>query len=73
MKTYNGFPYYEEGTTCPFCGREIELEKEERESGSYPDDFGDYYLECPGCGREGCSECMPCGRGCLCPECEEAG
>lgn len=28
-------------------------------------------LICPQCEREGCPECMPSGRGCLCPECEE--
>jgi hypothetical protein len=26
---------------------------------------------CPQCEREGCPECMPAGRGCMCPECEE--
>lgn len=72
MKTYNGFPYYEKGSTCPHCGRVIELEPEEAEGGNYPEDFGDYYLQCPECYREGCSECMPMGRGCMCPECEEA-
>ncbi len=30
-------------------------------------------LVCPGCGRVGCYECMPSGRGCVCPECEEGG
>lgn len=28
--------------------------------------------ECPKCYREGCIACMPCGRNCTCPECEEA-
>lgn len=28
-------------------------------------------LVCPGCGRDGCPQCMPDGRGCLCPACEE--
>ena len=28
-------------------------------------------LTCPGCGREGCENCMPAGNGCMCPECEE--
>jgi hypothetical protein len=45
--------------TCAHCGH---VEKEED---------GLYYLECPGCEREGCDECMPMGRGCLCPECED--
>jgi hypothetical protein len=26
---------------------------------------------CPRCGRDGCPNCMPGGRNCLCPECEE--
>lgn len=29
-----------------------------------------YRLQCPSCDREGCEECMPAGRGCVCPECE---
>lgn len=29
-------------------------------------------LRCPTCERTGCGECMPAGRGCMCPECEEA-
>jgi hypothetical protein len=29
-------------------------------------------LVCPECGRQGCFECMPAGRSCICPECEEA-
>ena len=28
-------------------------------------------LTCPECGREGCEHCMPSGKGCVCPECEE--
>ena len=45
--------------TCGNCG--------------YEDDSGEglYYLVCPCCEREGCDECMPLGRGCACPECEE--
>lgn len=31
-----------------------------------------FYL-CPGCERFGCDNCLPGGRGCLCPECEEGG
>jgi len=31
-----------------------------------------YKLTCPDCGREGCDECMPAGRGCPCPECEDS-
>jgi hypothetical protein len=26
---------------------------------------------CPECGRDGCPECMPEGRGVRCPECEQ--
>jgi hypothetical protein len=28
-------------------------------------------LTCPRCGRDGCHECMPFGRGVICPSCEE--
>ena len=28
-------------------------------------------LECPECGAVGCDDCMPVGRGCLCPACED--
>ena len=28
-------------------------------------------LCCPECGRDGCWNCMPAGKGCICPECEE--
>jgi len=31
-----------------------------------------YKLTCPDCGREGCDECIPSGRGCPCPECEDS-
>jgi len=30
-----------------------------------------YRLVCPECHKAGCDECMPEGRGCLCPECKE--
>ena len=30
-----------------------------------------YVLTCHDCQREGCPECMPAGRGCICPQCEE--
>lgn len=30
-----------------------------------------YRLTCPECGRSGCDDCMPCGRGCVCPDCED--
>jgi hypothetical protein len=45
--------------TCGYCG--------------YEDESGEglYYLICPTCAREGCDECMPMGRGCSCPECED--
>ena len=41
---------------CDYCGEP----REER-----------YRLTCPRCGRTGCPACMPGGRGCICPECEE--
>lgn len=31
-----------------------------------------YRLQCPECYRDGCEDCMPMGRGCICPECEES-
>lgn len=31
-----------------------------------------YELACPECSRDGCDECMPLGRGCRCPDCENA-
>ena len=30
-----------------------------------------YKLKCPICERDGCDICMPAGRGCPCPDCEE--
>lgn len=30
-----------------------------------------HVLNCPKCLRNGCDACMPAGRGCLCPECED--
>jgi hypothetical protein len=41
---------------CPFCGKSSEEQ---------------FIFECPECARNGCPECMPAGRGCVCPECEE--
>ena len=45
---------------CPYCGRAVKEAD---------------ILECPRCNREGCCEslggCMPAGRNCICPECEE--
>lgn len=45
---------------CGHCGHQ--------EGGDEPA----YKLDCPDCGRDGCADCMPMGRGCTCPECEEA-
>ena len=42
--------------TCDYCGEPVEDR---------------YRLECPTCGRAGCPECIPAGRGCECPECEQ--
>ena len=55
-----------EYTHCGFCGNKLDDEDREliRKHG---------HLECPGCLREGCHECMPSGRNCYCPECEEKG
>jgi hypothetical protein len=41
---------------CPFCGEEC------KESD---------LLTCPFCAREGCESCMPAGKNCSCPECED--
>lgn len=41
---------------CPHCGAEPV----------------EVLIQCPGCGRDGCDECIPGGRGVLCPDCEEA-
>lgn len=49
---------------CPHCG--AKLDGEDRELIALHG-----MLTCPRCGREGCSECMPFGRGVICPECEE--
>lgn len=51
-----------EPQTCPHCGGAIHESRD--------------ILTCPRCGRRGCcpedgSGCMPGGRGCICPECEE--
>ena len=46
-----------EPETCPHCGAPMGVD--------------DKLLFCPRCSREGCLECMPCGRNCTCPECEE--
>ena len=54
------FRVYADDETCPYCGA------------TKPDDDEPWYaLECPTCLRDGCHECMPMGRGCECPECEE--
>ena len=51
--------------TCPYCGER--LNEEDRKL------FSKYgSLECPKCEREGCSQCMPSGGDCMCPECEQA-
>jgi hypothetical protein len=50
--------------SCPYCNRIQDKEEVEiiRKHGP---------LRCPVCDREGCFECMPAGRGCICTECEE--
>lgn len=53
-----------EDLTCPYCGAQLDAEELR-----IVDRIG--WMTCPSCDREGCSECMPAGRGCLCPECEE--
>ncbi len=70
MPTFNGFKYFTKDETCPYCGERVRLEEDEK--ADYPKDFGDYWYEFPTCYRDGCTACMPCGRGCECPECEES-
>ena len=49
---------------CPHCGTRLDDEDQELIRLHGP-------MTCPRCGREGCSECLPFGRGVICPECEE--
>ena len=51
------FPEWE-GRKCGWCGK--------RDNTDEPA----YKLQCPECLRLGCEDCMPMGRGCICPECE---
>jgi hypothetical protein len=53
-----------EPETCPNCGavRSDEEVKLAKTRGN---------LVCPECSRDGCFTCMPAGRNCICPECEE--
>ena len=52
------------GQSCPHCGAKLDDEDRELLARHGP-------VSCPRCGREGCNECMPFGRGVICPECEE--
>lgn len=57
------FPVWE-GAKCGACGHDASN-----------DPNGERYLyklTCPTCEKEGCDECIPAGRGCECPECEES-
>lgn len=49
---------------CPFCG----VKRSDEEMGLAAKHG---HLQCPSCSRDGCFECMPSGRGCACPECEQ--
>ncbi len=69
MKKTNGYPYYNKGALCWCCDAPQNGDPDGPEG--YPPDFGGYALECPTCHRQGCKDCMPSGRGCKCPECEE--
>lgn len=71
MSSWNGYPYYEKAERCDGCGEKQDSYAEARSDG-LPDDFGGFRLECPECYRPGCEQCMPAGRGCICPDCEEA-
>lgn len=48
---------------CPYCAAKITLEDAELFANKG-------FYTCPKCTREGCGDCMPSGRRCLCPECE---
>lgn len=45
---------------CPFCD-----EKKDEDGEAL------FALQCPVCDRPGCDVCMPLGRGCPCPDCED--
>lgn len=45
---------------CPICGES----REPLPSG--------LFARCPGCGAEGCDDCVPGGVGCYCVECDRA-
>lgn len=52
-------PENDEGNVqCPSCGEEC---------------TSDELYDCPHCERIGCDYCMPSGRGCACPECDDEG
>jgi DNA-directed RNA polymerase subunit RPC12/RpoP len=55
------FPVWPDGK-CDHCGHQVPPDSEEPYS---------YKLQCPNCGRDGCEECMPFGRGVACPDCED--
>jgi hypothetical protein len=59
---------YPEDEGCAGCGIS---HKAAREQGSIDEGELLQELECPECGRMGCSVCMPGGNNCICPECEE--
>ena len=66
----NGFLVYEEGEKCVGCGAVQHAEKPASGMPSSVEQVAGYYLECSSCGKPGCEECMPLGRGCACPDCE---
>lgn len=57
----NGFPLWPDAK-CDACGHDA---SDDPNGECYA-----YKLTCPVCGREGCDECMPLGRGVACPDCE---
>jgi hypothetical protein len=67
MKVQNGWTVYEDGETCEGCGLVQKQTEVDKKNG----DPAGFVLECPLCCRPGCDECMPAGRGCPCPECED--
>lgn len=58
-----GFPIWD-NATCGHC--EFKVPEDDKENYLFK-------IECPTCGREGCDECIPGGRGCECIDCLDSG
>ena len=62
MRMKPGLPIERE--KCSYCGTFLDKEDAMLLKKRGP-------LICPSCMREGCSQCMPEGRGIICPDCEQ--